>query len=186
MSKTKQNLTEFLDNQTHFYVVLFFVIIITIVFWMYISSARYAIQSRNYPQAELLYEDSATWQANVQRTSLFYWVSDDIDAVREYYEALRITFHTSEDDYGGWIIACFLSKQQYTLDINQSYIIHNSLCEIRQSGQCITVSLVDVSQPDFWQIAVMSPSSFRYAEQPFNLPSNNGTLIIYSYAHADF
>ena len=154
--------------------------------WLHLSSVKFAIQLRNYPHAQLLYEDIGdAGFANILQKNRYYWVSNDISDVQDYFEERFVIFLTSHDDYGEWLISRFISNDSMLTVVDSTpYLLHHTLCPPDEFSRCVTVSLIDVEQEDVWRLAIMSPG-FRYLEPPFDIPSS-GTLIIFSYMQFDY
>ncbi|MEM9955802.1 MAG: hypothetical protein AAF846_29655, partial [Chloroflexota bacterium] len=169
--------------------ILIILLSVAIGFWLYVTSPTHIINLFMYPNSQLLSKYTAGQGGNTAQSNLIYWISDDTDTVRQYFEDISVNLYSSNDDYGDWLIGQLGNNDTNSYNSaadTDSYIIHSVLCEESEATKCVTVALLDANQPQFWQTAIISPSSFRYIEKPVELLPSGGTLIIYSYRHTDF
>lgn len=137
-----------------------------------------------YDGANLLFEDSAVYGADVSQKSLYYWSDDSIDVVKAYYEQAIGTFESSEDQSKEWFIAAIAQEELHSsADPPSSFLTHQSFCPDIRDESCISIVLVDAGQSDLYTLPVMSPSGFRRSTIPNALQGLNsdGTLIIFNY-----
>jgi hypothetical protein len=135
-----------------------------------------------YAQSEKVFEDSAVIGGGSAKKSHYYWSSDPIDTLRQFYEVRSLTFISSQDDYGEWLIAGI----QQTISPTTKIVTHESFCDDRDYS-CRTVALIDAQQANFFRMAVMA-LNFRRQSEPSeiaNLPPT-GTLIVFTYTVIDF
>jgi hypothetical protein len=120
--------------------------------------------------------------------SIYYWSKTHIEDIREYYESRGYQFVVGRDQFGKWLIAGvdidgnFIDPGEH-LDL----VTHESFCP-DVALNCITLALVDSSQPNFFRLAVSSPGFFRNDTLPSYLSSvpKQGTLIVFTYFREDW
>ena len=137
-----------------------------------------------YGDATLIYEDVGRYNGNINITKRYYWVDAEINLVRDYYNNFLSPLLQSEDEYGYWLMTLYnpndYSKYLDALENVNTILGHTSFCPPSTSNNCITLSLVDTTQENYYQIATISPD-FRWSSLPFDTPTSEGTLIIYTY-----
>ncbi len=138
--------------------------------------------------AEHLFEDLSIYGGSTAQRSIYYWIDDPIDEVRNYYEGFTTDLARSEDEFGMWYIGLLESQNTELEQIESTYRVHGNLCDYQNRYDCVSVALVDVSQSEFYRLPVSSPSQFRRSELPsaFATLPDYGTLIIFSYYVSDF
>jgi hypothetical protein len=116
----------------------------------------------------------------------YYWTSDPVATVRSSYEQSIPRFIESHDvnGYGNWLITSYNTdgtqpKRRYW----PTNLGHGGMCDCHDTYRCISVALLDASQPEWYQLAVTSVTSFRLSEYPVgnNPVPHDGTIIILSY-----
>jgi len=138
--------------------------------------------------AEYLFEDLSLYGGSTSLRSLYYWIDAPTDEVQNYYERFTTGLIQSGDEYGTWAIGLMGQDNTQPTPNDHTYSIHGSLCSYRDRYDCVSVALVDVSQPKFYRLAVSSGTQFRRSEPPpaFATLPGHGTLIIYSYYVPDY
>jgi hypothetical protein len=145
-----------------------------------IQEAYLRLSFKMLDNAVLIYEDSAGKQANIAQKSLYYWTETDVLSVKANYEAIYPAFRKSGDEDGEWYISASGA------DIFQDtapFLYHGAFCSRATAYRCVSITLVDAAQPDYYRMAVSSPSDFRRLVEPEPLKSvpRTGTFIILSY-----
>ncbi len=147
-------------------------------------------QSLNvYQRATFLYEDAKYIGANTAEKGLYYWTESPTDEVEKYYEQYFPSFVASSDEYGKWLItASNVEGSPITPVESSAYLQLGAFCNSQRHYECVSVALVDASQPDLYRLAITSVGMFRHDTPPPGLTSipANGTLIIYNYWIEDF
>ena len=160
-----------------------------IVIFIFIGQIRGKLQFEDieqyiqiYPESEKIFEDSAVIGGGSAKKSHYYWSNDPIVTLRQFYEVRSLTFISSQDDYGEWLIAGI----EQTISPTTKIVTHESFCDDRDYS-CVTVALIDAKQANFFRMLVMG-LNFRRQSEPSeiaNLPPT-GTLIIFTYTVIDF
>lgn len=146
--------------------------------------------------AQYLFEDLGLYGGSSSQRSIYYWVNKPIEEVKTYYEDFTSPFIVSEiKGRGTWQIALIQQGDNtippqpppasyFNTTLNTT---HESFCNYKQRYDCITIALVDASQPDLYRLAVSSPTMFTRSDNPPEFVSlQYGTLIIYSYYVYDY
>jgi hypothetical protein len=129
--------------------------------------------------ADYLFEDQGDMGGSSTEKTVYYWIDEEPDNVERYYQRYTTPFVTNSDDYGTWRMALIR-------DENSAKTTH--YCNYRDYYDCITIALVDASQPDFYQSRAAAAGMFRRSENPPEFASlpPRGTLIVYSYFVIDW
>lgn len=138
-------------------------------------------------EAEYLSELNAWYGNNSTQVNVYYWSPETITTVEAHYRNRGISLIESGDEYGNWKIGVLPNDNRNVSATNQ-ILTHPDFCSYKETYTCLSLTILDAKQPEFFRLSVFSPSNVRLIELPsrfVQLPIY-GTIIIYSYYRFNF
>jgi hypothetical protein len=196
-------------------IVLLLVVVLPCAFcwWIFDLHERFfRLALPYYPGAQHVWDESdndhSLYGASYRQVALFYWSGDSLETVKHYFEQRFAPFIHSEDSggvrlifdpsipwagdpsgRGDWLITYFnMDGSPPQIRKSTSFYSHDVGCNPYLTLDCVSISLLNPDQKDWYSLAITSTSTFRLSPAPpeFQAVPENGTVIIYKYTLDNF
>jgi hypothetical protein len=143
-----------------------------------------------YPEARQISEVYGFYGANTGVQNIYYWTSDSVDEIQQYYERFTYPFieevnnpsiyRTVFNPSGALLPVVTNEFSRETLDLGQG-----RFCYYRLHGQCVMVQIIDFGDKESIVLEDLG-TLIRGNQTPEPADLKGGRLIVYTYYIGDF